>query len=586
MTSMRIRRLLVGISAIVTFTAVALISSAGAHAPSGQWVTHGPEHPVGDPTILGYSVAVDPTSPNRVYGGTDEGMFVSSDYTESWTHSSNGLPHRGGDVDFGLVTVFSLAVAPDGTVYAGVEQPGESSPPTILFRSTDHGATWSSTGMPAISGSAGVFDVVVDPFGVVYVAEFFTGVWKSVDSGATFVNVSSGVLGGFVASLAYEPNTNVLVAGTGMSGVWLSRDGGMSWQQRSTGLPTTVIGEYEYITDVAIDPANGTTYYVGTSISGTWRSTDDGSSWHPANAGQTNLNATTIDVDPVSPSTLYAGSTGGVFMSTDGGSTWTDFNNFIGNAHLLSFAVDPTSHTRLYAGTSGNGFFRYGELPPPPPPPDQDGDGVADASDNCPADSNGGQEDLDDDGAGDACDPDDDGDGVADKPDNCPTVPNSGQGDLDGDGMGDACDPDSDGDEIPDNGDNCPSVPNNGQADFDGDGAGDACDPIGTSIQANPAIARVVTTANGTKVFLTLSARLLAANGVPLAGRTLRFTAGSMTCTATTDPSGSAECGGLAGALQATLVGLTYTVTFAGAPPFVASSARAPVVHALGINVL
>jgi hypothetical protein len=46
--------------------------------------------------------------------------------------------------------------------------------------------------------------------------------------------------------------------------------------------------------------------------------------------------------------------------------------------------------------------------------PDADGDGVADASDNCPAVSNSNQLDTDGDGAGDACDTDDDNDGVLD----------------------------------------------------------------------------------------------------------------------------------------------------------------------------
>ncbi|MBU1221167.1 thrombospondin type 3 repeat-containing protein [Myxococcota bacterium] len=43
---------------------------------------------------------------------------------------------------------------------------------------------------------------------------------------------------------------------------------------------------------------------------------------------------------------------------------------------------------------------------------DSDDDGIADYRDNCPADSNPDQNDLDEDGAGDACDPDADGDGV------------------------------------------------------------------------------------------------------------------------------------------------------------------------------
>ncbi len=108
---------------------------------------------------------------------------------------------------------------------------------------------------------------------------------------------------------------------------------------------------------------------------------------------------------------------------------------------------------------------------------DIDGDGVCGDVDNCPSISNVGQADLDGDGMGDLCDPDQDGDGVANAADNCPLVVNSDQADLDGDGIGDLCDPDKDGDGIANTTDNCPLVINADQADLDGDGIGDLCDP-------------------------------------------------------------------------------------------------------------
>lgn len=130
---------------------------------------------------------------------------------------------------------------------------------------------------------------------------------------------------------------------------------------------------------------------------------------------------------------------------------------------------------------------------------DDDDDGVADEADNCPLDSNPGQEDCDMDELGDVCDDanprelcaDLDDDGVLDRRDNCPCFRNPDQVDHDGDdggnhrcgfeeddphAGGDACDLDDDGDDIDDSLDNCPLASNADQIDGDEDGAGDECD--------------------------------------------------------------------------------------------------------------
>lgn len=109
---------------------------------------------------------------------------------------------------------------------------------------------------------------------------------------------------------------------------------------------------------------------------------------------------------------------------------------------------------------------------------DVDGDGVANGSDNCPTTSNANQADNDNDGVGDVCDADDDNDTVADVSDNCPLTANTSQLNTDGDAFGDACDPDDDNDGVADGPDNCDLAFNPSQSDFDGDGIGDACDPV------------------------------------------------------------------------------------------------------------
>jgi hypothetical protein len=153
----------------------------------------------------------------------------------------------------------------------------------------------------------------------------------------------------------------------------------------------------------------------------------------------------------------------GIFVYTgDGTGSFSSPTHYAtGNARYIEAAdMDNNGKLDIVAGGGGDGStltILYNTTPSCNP--DTDGDGVNDASDNCPTVANPNQENNDGDAQGDACDPDDDNDVVNDTADNCPLVANSNQANNDGDSLGDVCDPDDDNDGIPDTSDNCPLVP-------------------------------------------------------------------------------------------------------------------------------
>ena len=65
----------------------------------------------------------------------------------------------------------------------------------------------------------------------------------------------------------------------------------------------------------------------------------------------------TLAIDPITPSTLYAGTDeGGVFKSTNSRGSWTAVNTGLSGNAVFALAIDPATPSTLYAGTGGGGF--------------------------------------------------------------------------------------------------------------------------------------------------------------------------------------------------------------------------------------
>lgn len=112
-----------------------------------------------------------------------------------------------------------------------------------------------------------------------------------------------------------------------------------------------------------VDPVTPSTLYAGTVAGRVLKSTDSGTSWAPADAGlPTGVDVQALASHPSAPQTLYAGTFAhAVYKSIDGGANWSPADNglvmFPGAADVRSLAIHPTKPAILYAATA-DGVYR------------------------------------------------------------------------------------------------------------------------------------------------------------------------------------------------------------------------------------
>jgi photosystem II stability/assembly factor-like uncharacterized protein len=352
-----------------------------------------------------FALAIDPSTPRTVYAGTGGGggVFKSTDGGDNWRATNSGLPSGTG--------VYTVTVDPRAplTLYAGVNGG--------VFKSTDGGATWNgfNAGLPAGAFAAkidphtpgrlyalggddafviqqvarpnvwtsngppgrGVKALAIDPMtpATLYAATGLTGVFKSTDGGMSWSAINNGLNGSFSASfyeigvvaLAVDPITpSTLYAGEleEFAGAFKSTDAGASWSEIGAGLPTSGSPSAPHVTDLLIDPQTPTTVYAlaGFYQGSLVKSTDAGNSWLPSFSPSF---VQAVALDPRTPSTLYAatypdGPSGdptlgeGVFKSTDGGASWDV--TALNPANVSVLAIAPGTPDVVYAATLGGMF--------------------------------------------------------------------------------------------------------------------------------------------------------------------------------------------------------------------------------------
>jgi len=263
---------------------------APAPAQAQHWVPVGP--PGGDVR----SLAVDPRDAQRIYLGTAEGVLYRSDISGlEWQRLSPGFPLRGQSLD-------EIVVSPSGAVLV---------------------AYWD------VRGQGG-------------------GIAISTDRGLNF-KLATGLDAQSVRALALAPSDpRKAVAGT-LTGVYASRDGGLSWRRISPEDHP----ELRNVESVTVDPRDPNIIYAGTWHL-PWKTTDGGLNWTPLHEGMLeDSDVFTLTLDSRDPQRIFATACSGIYRSGDGALHWTRLRGIpVSSRRTRTFAQDRQRPDVFYAGTT------------------------------------------------------------------------------------------------------------------------------------------------------------------------------------------------------------------------------------------
>jgi photosystem II stability/assembly factor-like uncharacterized protein len=311
-----------------------------------------------------YHIAVDNRKPYRVYGGLqDNGSWGGPSDTlkrtgpvnEDWVFVSggDGFVCRVDQTDPDLVYTESQGGAISRRNYRTGEQAGIRPP-----RADNAEALRFNWNTPFILSSH-------NP-GIFYNGAQF--VFRSVKKGDELKQISPDLTrtkAGSMIALAESPkNPDILWAGTDDGFVWVTKDGGVKWENvteniKKAGLPDfRCVGTIEPSRDklgrcyIAFDAhrSNDDKPYL-------FVTDDQGATWKPISGNLPEFGSTRcLREDYVNPNILYCGTEFGAYVSLNRGGSWAKLGGGLPTVACHEFA-QPTTANELVVGTHGRSVW-------------------------------------------------------------------------------------------------------------------------------------------------------------------------------------------------------------------------------------
>jgi photosystem II stability/assembly factor-like uncharacterized protein len=295
-----------------------------------------------------WQLLIDPNDANVLYAtiydsSTTLALFRSTDGAGTWQFL-NSLPNTN--------SIFGFAITSDSSKLWAARNDG-------VWASTDRGQTWSNANFTNAAAA-----IALDPAnsGVVYVADGAGHIYRSLNAGSTWSDITNNVSANLVNWIAVNPVQSAQILVAGLAGVSATSTSGSSWSPSVTGLIATRIDSF------GVDPA-ADRIYAADQGTGVFYTTAGATRWTATNiAGLRQLATDPTDwvlyalhVQP--GGRLFVALSGGaesVVRSIDGGADWSGLPFYIdtGNLSAEAFASSPTAPATILAAGQSGGLFR------------------------------------------------------------------------------------------------------------------------------------------------------------------------------------------------------------------------------------
>jgi len=329
---------------------------------------------------------------NRVWEGNDGGLYYSDDYGDTWTKVNNlpvtqpyaldvsqqnpekiicGTQDNGSNMTTSGMNQWYQVLGGDG-MYCRIDYSNDN----IYYAESQWGnlyrfengwynyiAGQPSNDSPRINWSAPLELDPEDPEKI-YFGTY--RVWKSTNRGDSWIPVSGDLTAGTynnnfytITTIGVHPaNTSVVIAGTADGKVQVSTNGGMSWDDKTGGLPG------RWVTKVIGDPFDENKIYVTMSglrwsdyLSHVYMSEDLGDTWIDISSNLPELPANSILADPDHEGSLFIGIDAGVYHTRNYGESWEGINNGIPKPPVVDLRLQENTR-QLYMGGYGTSIYR------------------------------------------------------------------------------------------------------------------------------------------------------------------------------------------------------------------------------------